>query len=345
MKNKNGIILLLLVLLTTWSLETEAQKRRRPYGKQRKKISSYSGGRKSYGGGGRGGPANYSTIGFSINAMNYFGDITPTPSRFSTDFKFTRAGFGLTYSKVVHPNAAFRLGFNYGTLRADDSETDPSTFEGLGRYQRNAHFRNTIMELSAGFELNLIPNSGGSNNRFPINPYIFLGVAVFSHNPQALAPETDLSGNPLAEGGTWVDLQPLGTEGQNLDGGTPYSLIQLAIPLGLGVKLRLPGNLDANLEIGFRKLFTDYIDDVSDSYPDLDLVDTQLARALSNRANETTSALTGIARPAEFISDNYSPGGVRGGTTKDVYVITQLRLVYILQKSRGGRKPSRAKFR
>ena len=345
MKRKNPIILLFLLIALSWSFDMEAQRRRRPYGKQRKKISSYRGGRSNYGGRGA---SQYSTVGFSINAMNYFGDITPAPSRFSTDYSFTRAGFGITYSRVIHSQAAIRAGLNYGTLTADDVNTDPTDPEGLGRYQRNLHLRNTILEFSLGFELNLIPNNGGVNNRFPLNPYLFLGAAIFRHNPQAIAPETDLNGNPLPQGGEWVDLQPLGTEGQNLGGDnpSPYSLIQFAIPIGIGVKVRLPSNFDANIEIGFRRLFTDYLDDVSTTYPDLEQITDPLTRALSNRSFETTAAQTGEPRAAEFIGNNYSAGGIRGGETKDLYVVTQLRLVYIISNGNRNRgRTRRAKFR
>ena len=130
------------------------------------------------------------------------------------------------------------------------------------------------------------PNTGSARNRFPLNPYIFLGVAAFHHNPQAKAPEFDLSCTPLPEAGKWVNLQPLGTEGQYVAGGNPYSLIQLAIPLGLGVKVRLPDNLDFNFEIGFRQLFTDYIDDVGGPYPNLAELDSELSRALSEKSGE-----------------------------------------------------------
>lgn len=357
---KNKIVWLLLIVFIGSSIDSFSQRRR--YGMKRKsssrKISRYHGG--STRAGSRGiGASKYSTVGFSINAMNYFGDIAPLPKRLSTDYSFTRAGFGLTFSHVVHPNAAIRAGVNWGTIKAEDFKTaDPS--ESLGRYQRNLQFRNRILEFSIGGEFNLIPNNGGPNNRFPLNPYIFLGIAVFKHNPQALAPELDLLGNQLAEAGEWVDLQPLGTEGQNIDGSSnsPYKLVQIAIPIGLGVKVRLPGNFDANIEIGFRQTLTDYLDDVSTNYPDLGQLDSELARALSARGSELTAVGSGDTRDVSLIGlntftsptnsqaynvgGNYTPDGVRGGSKdKDMYIVTQLRLVYILSaKSR-----RRGKFR
>jgi len=362
---KYKLVVMILVFSFGMTINAVAQRRGRGYSMQKhkskkteKKFSKYSGGtvkHKGYG------ISKYNTVGFSINAMNYFGDIAPAPSRLSTDYTFTKAGFGLTFGRVIDPNATIRAALNFGTLTGEDFKTaDPDENADLGRYQRNVHFRNTIIEFSLGAEFNLIPNSGGARNRFPLNPYIFLGVAVFKHNPQALAPDVDLQGNPLDEAGQWVDLQPLGTEGQNIEGSEnkPYGLIQFAIPIGIGVKLRLPGNFDANIEIGFRQTLTDYLDDVSTTYPDLGALDSELARALSDRGTESKSLISGNDRDPALISvgtftspangeiynigANYAPGGVRGGAKdKDIYVITQLRLVYLLDHKRS----KKGKFR
>ncbi|MEQ6119505.1 DUF6089 family protein [Reichenbachiella sp. MALMAid0571] len=356
-----------LIALLILALCTQVYAQNRKYGMNTsRKQTAYRGGRVGHGGIGI---KRYSTVGLSLNAMNYFGDITPTPSRFSTDVAYTKPGIGITYSKVFHPQAAWRFGLNYGTISGDDFNADNSAPPTQYLYLRNLHFKNSILELSWGIEFNLIPNNGGANNRFPLNPYLFLGIAVFKHNPQAMAPEFDLSGNRLPEAGQWVDLQPLGTEGQNLDGGKPYSLIQLALPVGLGVKVRLPNNFDAHFEIGFRQLFTDYLDDVGGPYPNLSLLDSDLARAMSERSGETTAVLAQqerIYNDAPITSTNWGfktsdgstvsyrvggnygydniaeKGGVRGSSAqKDLYIITQLRLVYIFgQVSR-----KKAKFR
>ena len=94
------------------------------------------------------------------------------------------------------------------------SADQADTSNGIYRYQRNLSFRNRIKELSVVASFDLFQNSGMYINRVKWTPYGFLGVAALLHNPQALAPATDLNGNPLAEAGKWVDLQPLGTEGQ-----------------------------------------------------------------------------------------------------------------------------------
>lgn len=363
------LISILVITVFASSLELHAQKRKYGMsGNSSKKQASYRGGKVQHGGIGI---KKYSTIGVSINTMNYFGDITPTPSRFSTDLAFTKPGIGITYTKVFHPQSAWRAAINYGAISGDDFTADNSAPPSQYLYLRNLHFRNKILEVSWGLEINLIPNTGGANNRFPLNPYIFLGIAAFKHNPQAKAPEFDLTGRPLAEAGQWVDLQPLGTEGQNLDGRKPYSLIQLAIPIGLGVKVRLPDDWDLNIEMGFRQLFTDYIDDVGGDYPKLSDLDSELARALSERSGESTAILSQEARTYNGsnviskgwpffdsetgeqiavynVGGNYgydnieNDAGVRGGAgQKDLYLVTQIRLVYIF----GHVSRKKAKFR
>ena len=71
-------------------------------------------------------------------------------------------------------------------------------------------------------------------------------------------PATDLAGNPMPNAGEWVDLQPLGTEGQHSDqqegdanyGTKPYKRLQIAIPGGIGARFRLNEVFDISAEIG-----------------------------------------------------------------------------------------------
>ena len=352
-------------------LEAEAQRKRNRYGYKRsksKKFSKYSGGKVGYSGVGN---PKYQAFGASVNATYYFGDISNSSSKFSTNYKFIPDGFGLTYSRVLHPGIFTRVGFNYLNIKADDFETgDPAgDASQLGRWSRNYHFKNTIYELSAGLEIDMIPSNSGARGRFPINPYMFIGVAGFYHAPKAIAPTTDQAGNPTGRGGQWVDLQSLGTEGQNSDSlaTKPYSKFQFAIPLGLGVKVKLTSQLDLNIELGFRYLFTDYLDDIGGNYADLDAFGgDHLARALSERGAESEALMAGEARPPLYGTgnqtvridttnpdanwqgggsyvhgDNYVAGIHRGSDAKDFYVVTQIRLVYILDK----KGMSKGKFR
>jgi hypothetical protein len=301
----------------------------------------------------------YNAVGVSLNALNYYGDLAPRPSRFSTDISFTRPALGLSFTHRFGPFYSLTGAFMYGTLKGADSESadNGDSQNGIYRYQRNLSFRNRIKELSVTANFDLFQNQATYISRVKWTPYAFIGVAVFHHNPQAQAPETDLNGNPLPDGGKWVDLKPLGTEGQNgglaatdVNAGIkPYKLTQLAIPFGLGARFRLNEVLDFSAELGFRYTFTDYLDDVSQNYVDLSIFDgNELARAMSYRTNEVVPATSLVATQTRTGSYNLLPGygqeypdNMRGNKKdRDIYMVTTFRLTYIL-----GKTFHRAKFR
>lgn len=382
---KSLILTLILALVLSVATDADAQKRRYGYKRKNtsKRYSSYRGGRVGYSGVGN---PKYWTVGASIDMVSYFGDIAPANHRLSGDYSFVPNGFGITASKVLYPGILFRGGFNYGTIESSDYSTGISNSAGdpndYGRWQRNYHFKNSIKELNAGLEIDFIPSNGGARNRFPINPYLYVGAAVFHHNPKARAPKAtidvdgdgtldvvDQAGNITGvKSREWVELQPLGTEGQFSDSLNlkPYSRIQFAIPAALGVKVKLAPKLDLNFEVGFRFLFTDYLDDIGGNYAELDdFGSDHLARAMSERGAESYAALENKQRSVPTTTHNvglntgnadfnwtggdsyvhgwnYLPGDERGDSKQnDLYVTTQIRLVYILDK----KGISRGKFR
>jgi hypothetical protein len=247
----------------------------------------------------------------------------------------------------------------YGTLRGSDaaSADENDTESGKYRFYRNLSFRNRIKELSIVGAFDLFENQATYLSRAAWTPYLFAGVAVFHHNPQALAPDNGLDGQALPEAGKWVNLRPLGTEGQYADlletdanyGIKPYKLIQFAIPIGVGVRFKVHDVVDFSAELGFRYLFTDYIDDVSKNYVDLGVLDSELARALSYRGNELTkpdiarSPITARNGVTYNLINGYGaewPSNMRGDTDKDIFMVTTLRVSYIV-----GKTMHKAKFR
>ncbi len=304
---------------------------------------------------------SYSAIGFSLNALNYYGDLSPKPQSVSTDISFTKPALGLTFVHRFGPRYTLISEFIYGSLRGSDSESaDFNDAEnGKYRYQRNLSFRNRIKELSVVAYFDLFENSGRYISRVKWTPYVFVGVSGFLHNPQAQAPTTDLKGNPLPEAGQWVDLRPLGTEGQYStllstdanSGIQPYSKVQVAIPIGIGARFRINDVMDFWAEIGFRYTFTDYLDDVSRNYVDLGVLNGPLAKAMSYRSNELPANQLPtlkpyVARDGQTYSTipgygSESASNLRGSKKdNDVYMVTSLRLTYIL-----GATLHRAKFR
>lgn len=331
------------------SIDSFAQLNRKKIKKNNRHIAHFKGKKKGFD------PAKkYNALGISLNALNYYGDIAPLPNRISTDIGFTRPGIGVSFTHRFGPFYQLTGGFSYGTLAASDAESaDPADENSAFRYVRNLSFRNRIKELSVVGQFDLFPNQGTYISRVRWTPFAFAGVAVFHHNPQAQ--DTD---------GKWVNLQPLGTEGQyaNLPptavnhGIKPYKQIQLAIPFGIGARFRINEVMDLSGEFSFRYLFTDYIDDVSQNYVDLDLLENDQARRLSYRSGEVNPSAS--EKVASIMSNTHPtltyngvplvngygheyPDNLRGNKNdRDIYTMTTIRLTYIL-----GKTFHRAKFR
>jgi hypothetical protein len=243
----------------------------------------------------------------------------------------------------------------YGVLKGSDaSSADPADDNGASRYKRNLSFRNQIKELSVVAIFDLFKNEATYISRVKWTPYLYLGAAGFINTPKAQAPSTDLNGAPLAEAGKWVKLRDLGTEGQysTLDptdansGIKPYKVVQFAIPFGLGARFRLNEVMDLWADIGYRYTFTDYIDDVSQNYVGLEKLKSPLAQAMSYRTNEIPGMpLNPVTTPSGIVVEagygHEYPDNFRGSKNdKDIYMVTSIRLTYIL-----GASFHKAKFR
>jgi hypothetical protein len=306
----------------------------------------------------------YNAVGISLNALNYYGDLSPGSGTMSTDLSQTKPAIGVSFVHRFGPRYQLVASFTYGGIRGSDNVSADKGDEnnGIYRYNRNLSFRNRIKELSVVGQVDLFENQSTYISRVKWTPFVYAGLAVFHHNPQAQAPEFDAAGNPTGKKGEWVDLQPLGTEGQNADlletdvnhGLEPYKRIQFAIPFGFGARFRLTEVMDISAEFGFRYTFTDYLDDCSGNYVDLDVFgNDNLARAMSYRSNEVATpnhTYTGRNGGVYNVLSGYGeesgvtpgePGNVRGNNSnKDIYMVTTVRLTYIL-----GKTFHRAKFR
>jgi hypothetical protein len=192
----------------------------------------------------------YNSVGVTLTAMNYFGDITPKPSIPSLRFGATRPNLGVTFTHRFTPRISARAGLSYGRITGDDNKAaDQNDPDAKYRYNRNMNFRNDIAELSAVAIFDLIPNRNNYIKRPDFVPYVFAGVAGYTGNPKG-----------LNNSDNYVALQPLRTEG------VEYNRGGIAIPFGLGARYKLNKSFDLGFEIGFRKTFNDYLDDVSTKY-------------------------------------------------------------------------------
>jgi hypothetical protein len=218
--------------------------------------------------------AQYSEIGIMAGASNYKGELSP--HLFNTDFLHFAGG--IYYRHNWNRHWSYKLELNYGRVSGNDAYA-PTGFE----RNRNLSFYSDIFEVSPQIEFNFFPYETG-NSEFPFTPYLFTGLAIFHFNPKA-----ELNG-------TVYDLQPLGTEGQGIGGPEPYNLTVFALPFGGGLKVSV-GAFGFGVEVGARRTYTDYLDDVSTTYPDqLKLLAARgpVAVALSDRSitvSDTTSTI------------------------------------------------------
>ncbi len=255
----------------------------------------------------------YNSVGVSLNAMNYFGDITPKPSIPSFRAGATRPNIGLSFTHRFAPRISGRASLSYGRITGDDAKAaDQNDQDAKYRYNRNMNFRNDILELSAVGIFDLVENRNNYIKRPDFVPYLFGGVGVIHHNPKG---ENKQTGNIVA-------LQPLRTEGQS----SGYSLTQIVIPFGAGARYKLNRNFDVGLELGFRKTFTDYLDDVSTNYvSDVSKLNGADAQYFGWYATKGTALVPGT------YDLNQQANGQRGKSNeKDWYTTLGVSVNYIL---------------
>ncbi|OGX87193.1 DUF6089 family protein [Hymenobacter glacialis] len=263
----------------------------------------------------------YNSVGFSVNAVNYFGDVTPVTNFTSLRLGATRVGAGVSLTRRFYPRLSGRFGLSYGRISGDDKlAADPNDSDAKFRYNRNFAFRNDIVEASAVAIFDLIENRNNYLKRPDFVPYVFAGVAGFYHNPKGLVgPDAPTS---LTEG-EYVSLAELRTENQV----SAYSKTQFSIPFGGGIRYRINRNFDASLEIGWRKTFFDYLDDVGGKYA----LDSELSSGAQKYfGRDITRSQTGDF--TNFLSKDANNRTARGdnGNRTDWYIVTGVTLNYIL---------------
>jgi hypothetical protein len=237
----------------------------------------------------------------------YQGDLQG--KRYTLNQSRAAIGIGATYG--LSEKFFARAGFTYGGLAGDDKLNTT----GKGIEFRNLRFKSAVSEMHLVVEYNLFRLEGKS-----LTPYVFGGIALFHFNPYT----NDSIGNKYF-------LKPLSTEGQGLaayPNKKNYSLTQFAIPFGGGLKIKLSDEIQVALELGVRKTFTDFIDDVSGFYVDrTTLLNERGAKAveLSYRGNELSGAPT------------YPVDGTQRGNekTKDWYYFTGVRLSKTINNKAG----------
>lgn len=203
-------------------------------------------------------------IGLGFGPMFFVGDLGGNAGVGKTfvkdvDLPLTKISKGLYINFYPTEFLGFRLAANLGHLEGNDAQAPAKGGAEMDRRERNLHFQTQIKEAYAALEIYptvFLENYDGLMGK--LRPYILGGAGIFHFDPEA----KDVDGR-------FVKLAPLHLEGQGFPqypDSKPYKLTQMNVVMGGGVKYYLKENLYVGFEILHRKLFTDYVDDVSHDY-------------------------------------------------------------------------------
>jgi Domain of unknown function (DUF6089) len=266
-----------------------------------------------------------------LGLATYFGDLKEKTK--IIDQSSLAFNLGLTYD--ITDQIIGRLDFGLMSLKADDRFNTRIDF-----INRNLNFKTTLWEINAGVEYDFL-NMRSEDYFF--TPYFHIGLGISHFNPWTY----DRTGEKRF-------LRDFGTEGQGLPSypeRKPYSLIGFQIPIGAGIKLAITENIIFWSELEFRKLFTDHLDDVGNTYPDRNTVLNE---------SKTPQTTIGLTYRGDEISNQPYPGVNinRGGYTKDIFYTFSIGLSFKLEnltigngrnsrsrRSSGGGRSPRSKVR
>lgn len=279
-------------------------------------------------------------IGLNVGPSNLLGDLGGNKGIGTTFIKdnniqSTTLMKGLHLSVRPSEFVGFTLSANITTLEGADSIIKNKGGLELARKDRNLSVRTKLQELTLTTEIypTVLFEEDSKDLYHKFRPYGIIGVGVFHFNPQ---------GEYTAPNGTtgMVDLQPLRTEGQGMPqypGSKPYSLTQINIPYGVGIRYYFSDIVSASFELVNRKTFTDYIDDVSNKYiSDADFdnyfgAGSATATIAKQMHNKSVQVSPGVRIP------NYNTGDKRGTVTnKDSYYAGVLKVSIRLGRDHSG---------
>ncbi|WP_157976282.1 hypothetical protein [Lewinella sp. IMCC34191] len=245
---------------------------------------------------------SYFELGVQGGDMPYNGDLSEAGIGFLSNWN-TFGGFYLRYRPIN------RVGLRFNGIfgRIDGTKTQSIGLPNNQRGTITRTFRSPITEFSLAAEVDLF-YLGDPDDIF-VAPYVMAGIGRTSFNPQAENRD-----------GILVDLQPLRTEGQGIEGGVydpfPYDLDIVTFHLGGGVRARLSDRFVLGGEVSGRVTGTDYLDDVSATQVNYNDV-------LENGGSESAYFSNPAVTPGD-VPDTYSYK--RGGPSNDFYFLINLTL-------------------
>lgn len=236
-------------------------------------------------------------IGLNAGGAGYIGDL----NQFNP-VKISGISTGIFAKINFDPYWGVGLHYNYGRIKADDRTSRNAVFR-----DRNLNFHTTLHEIAFIGSFNFIDMySPGSKKR--LSPYLFLGIGGVIFNPKGEFNDSEF------------ELRDYLTEGQT----SLYRKYAVAIPYGAGVKYKKSENWTIFGQIGYRTVFTDYLDDVSGVYPLTDAVHKSWLDRNGNPLNLTDRSEELYGAPGKF-----NPGDQRGDFRKrDTYLFVNIGISY-----------------
>ena len=248
-------------------------------------------------------------VGLGIGPMFFLGDLGGSAGVGKTfvkdlDLPLTKLSKGIYINYYPTEFIGLRIAGNLGYVEGNDAEAPAKGGDEEDRKYRNLHFKSKINEAYAAIEFYptyFIEKYDGLLGK--LRPYVLAGAGIYHFDPEA----KDVDGQ-------WVKLAPLRLEGQGFSqypDSKPYKLTQKNLLAGFGFKYYLKENMYVGMEILHRKLFTDYVDDVSHNYyvdpitfdQNLPAADALRARRLFYRGTYTFPA----SRPYETFAERGDP--------------------------------------
>ena len=268
-------------------------------------------------------------IGLGLGPLIFLGDLGGSQGigkRFvkDVDLPLTKLSKGIFVSVTPNEWLGFRFAANIGVLEGDDKLAPNKGGDEVTRLQRNLNFRTSLAEAYVAAEFYptvFLERYDGLLGK--LRPYGIIGAGVYHFNPKT-----------KDDNGNWVALQPLHTEGEGFaeyPDRKEYKLTQFEIPMGIGFKYYIKENMFIGLEVLHRKLFTDYVDDVSTQYIDPIYFDAYLTpsdAAKARRLNYRGTYAWANTRPGAVVGEK------RGDPNQnDAYFSTIIRMGWRLNGS------------
>lgn len=256
---------------------------------------------------------NKKEVMINIGASQFLGDLGGADA-IGTDYSLrdlnwpsTLGNIGVGYRYRFHKFFATTTMLNLSMLKGDDALTKE-----YFRNARNLNFRSPFINLNQRIEFifysyerrgSRLGLKGGQKTH-NLQIYALGGIGIAWFNPQG------------RYFGDWVNLRPLKTAGQGLEGGPKnYLPITATIPAGLGVRFAISQMWTIGVEAIYLKTFSDYIDDVSGNYYD--------AAVLAEKIGPTSAYMSNPSKTPSM----FNAGSLRGDSD-DKDAVFYLNLVF-----------------